>query len=459
MNKIKQLNEDLGDLRKKMNELTNTRASKLTELRALAGKDSLSEEEQESFNTIKNEIEAIDSKMSINNEQIDLLKDQIANERLHGDQAGDQFRFEDAGDGPSGEEKEMGKFSLTKAIRDSLQGGQPQGLEAEIVAEGRKEMAQAGQNAEGNIILPSKLMAMGSPHNALTATGGTAGSQGGATIQADVLSMIDILRSKLPFVDSSQGAGLGATLWTGLTGNVTFPKAEEDESELTERTENQEAEEQSPTFSARTLSPKRRASFADISRQLILQSNESIENWLRNYLMYKLAKSMNINIISYLLDLAGTHAVENGDDGGALDWAKIVAFETGISVADAEEEERFAWLTNAKVRGKLKTTRKGENDSGVYLWNESNEVNNAPAFVSNLVPSDLEKGTAEDLSAAIFGNWASLYIGMWGPIDMLANPYTRDTEGIIRLNIWNWMDRMARHPESFAVSKDIDTTL
>lgn len=458
MNRLKELQEKLGAVRKKLNQFTNERAEKLSKLTALSEKDELTDEEQSTFNTLSEEIDGIDTKMKAQQTVADNLKEQINQERVNGDDPFGGMHFMDSNEETS-EEKELSKFSVTKAIRDSLESGRPQGFEREIVDEGIKELKNSGRNPEGNIVLPSKLMQLRSPVNAQTATGGTGGDQGGVTIQTDVLSLIDILRAKLPFVDSTPGAGdgLGATFWNDLQGDITFPKAEEDFDELTSKTENETADEQDPTYDSISMSPTRRAGFAEVSRQLILQSSVSVESWLRNYLMYKLAKSMNIDIITYLLGLTGTNAIENGTDGGALTWAKIVEFETAIAAADAEEEERFAFLTNPKVRGKLKTTTK-ESGQAIYLWDRDDRVNNYPAFTSTLVPSDLTKGAGTALSAAIFANWASLYIGMWGPVEMLVNPFSKDKEGLIRLNIWNFSDRVARHAASFSVSKDIVTS-
>lgn len=456
MDKLKEMLEKLGETRKKLSQFTNERAEIIAQLTDLSKKDDLGEEEIQKFEQLKNQIDSIDKKIDVQQVVADNLKEQVNQIRQNRGNE-ETFRFSGIPESRA-EENELSKFSLTKAIRDSINTGRPQGFEAEIVEEGRKEMAQIGQTSEGNIVLPTKLLDLRSPVNALTATGGTAGEQGGVTIQTDVLSLIDILRSKMPFIDSDSGAGLGATFWTGLSGNVTFPRATEDNTDLTVRTENQEAQEVGATFDSISLSPKRRAGFAEVSRQLILQSTVAVENWLRNYLMYKLAKSANKDIIDYLLGLAGTHAIENGDDGGALTWAKIVAFETAIEDADAEEEERFGFLTNAKVKGKLKTTLIDSSTAAQFIWSkDSNVINNYPAFTSNLVPKNLEKGSGEDLSAMIFANWASLYIGMWGPIEMLVNPYSKDTQGLIRLNIWNFMDKVVRRPESFAVSKDIET--
>ena len=42
--------------------------------------------------------------------------------------------------------------------------------------------------------------------------------------------------------------------------------------------------------------------------------------------------------------------------------------------------------------------------------------------------------------------------------EIIVNPYSRDTEGIIRITIQHEADVKARHPESFAASQDIDHT-
>ena len=220
MDKLKEMLEKLGETRKKLNQFTSERAEIITQLTDLSKKDDLREEEIQKFDQLKNQIDGIDKKINVQQVVADNLKEQVNQIRQNSGNE-EAFRFSDIPESRA-EENELSKFSLTKAIRDSINTGRPQGFEAEIVEEGRKEMSQIGQTSEGNIVLPTKLLDLRSPVNALTATGGTAGNQGGVTIQTDVLSLIDILRSKIPFIDSDSGAGLGATFWTGLNGNVTF---------------------------------------------------------------------------------------------------------------------------------------------------------------------------------------------------------------------------------------------
>jgi hypothetical protein len=55
----------------------------------------------------------------------------------------------------------------------------------------------------------------------------------------------------------------------------------------------------------------------------------------------------------------------------------------------------------------------------------------------------------------IFGNFADLYIGSWGGIDLIADPYTGAAENAIKLFIHSMHDICIRRKESFSVCKDI----
>ena len=78
--------------------------------------------------------------------------------------------------------------------------------------------------------------------------------------------------------------------------------------------------------------------------------------------------------------------------------------------------------------------------------------------MTNQVPADLTKGTAEDIcSAIIFGNWQDLLIGTWGGLDMILDPYTNSTTGRVVLTVFQSVDIAVRHPESFAAILDATT--
>ena len=94
------------------------------------------------------------------------------------------------------------------------------------------------------------------------------------------------------------------------------------------------------------------------------------------------------------------------------------------------------------------------------LW-ETNEsgLNGYPALVSNQVASNLTKGTSAGVcSGMFFGNFSDLFMGMWGGLDVLIDPYTNGTMGGVRVINLQDIDFAVRHPESFSVFLDVLTT-
>ena len=127
---------------------------------------------------------------------------------------------------------------------------------------------------------------------------------------------------------------------------------------------------------------------------------------------------------------------------------------------DNADRGALAYMTNPKVRCKLKTTRKFGTDNEGTVWTDDprTPLNGYRAFVTNQVASNLTKGTGTNLSAIFFGNWNDLIIGQWGTLDILVDPYTGGTTGTVRVIAFQDVDVAVRHAESFAAVLDADTT-
>ena len=78
--------------------------------------------------------------------------------------------------------------------------------------------------------------------------------------------------------------------------------------------------------------------------------------------------------------------------------------------------------------------------------------------MSNLLPKDGTKGTGTNLCTALFGRWSDLIIGMWGVLDMMADPYTKSASGDIRVIAFQSFDTNIRHNKSFVKCTDIDNS-
>src|SRR5262249_46462666 len=127
---------------------------------------------------------------------------------------------------------------------------------------------------------------------------------------------------------------------------------------------------------------------------------------------------------------------------------------------------RLGYLTNSKVRAKLKKTQRFAGTNGEPIWSVDQAgqagmgvMNGNPSGVSNQVRSDLTKGTSSGVCSAIFyGNWTDLLIGEWGVLDVLVNPYTGADAGTVRVHVYQSTDIALRQAASFAAMLDALTT-
>ena len=145
-----------------------------------------------------------------------------------------------------------------------------------------------------------------------------------------------------------------------------------------------------------------------------------VESFVRNDLATVLALAIDLAAINGsgsnnqptgILNTSGIGSVAGGTNGLAPAWSHLVDLESAVSIANADVGT-LGYLTNAKVRGKLKQTSKVSGQNG-FIWEAGNTpVNGYMAGVSNQVPSNLTKGSSSGVcSAILFGNFADLIIG------------------------------------------------
>ena len=79
-------------------------------------------------------------------------------------------------------------------------------------------------------------------------------------------------------------------------------------------------------------------------------------------------------------------------------------------------------------------------------------------MISNNVPSNLTKGSSSGVcSAAIYGNFSDLLIGLFGTLELLVDPYTQFQSGGVGIRALQGVDIAVRHAESFGAIQDITT--
>lgn len=351
--------------------------------------------------------------------------------------------------------RDISKYSLMRAIRAMADPAAREEAGFEIECSKAVEK-QLGRHSRG-LFIPAEVLL-----NKRDMTVGT-NAAGGYTVQTNVLSgsFIDILRNR------SEVLSMGATTLTGLVGNVAIPRKTGSSSAYWVN-EGGSATESALSFDQITMSPKSVTGYVDISRKLMLQSSSDIEGLVRADLAAQLAEAIDLAAINGsgsnpeprgILNTSGIGAVIGGTNGAAPTWEHIVDLESAVAIANADTGA-LGYMTNAKVRGKLLKTEKSTGGNAQYVWSDgANPLRGYRAAVTNQVPGDLTKGTAEGVcSAIIFGNFADLLIGLWGGLDMMVDPYTLGKEGATRVIAFQDIDIAIRHPQSFAVMKDALTT-
>lgn len=280
---------------------------------------------------------------------------------------------------------------------------------------------------------------------------------GGNLVATELLgsSFIDILVNEMVIMK------LGTTMLTGLQGNIAIPRATAGSTGYWVA-ENTSSTESQPAFDQVALTPKTCGAYVDYGRRLLLQSSVSVEAFLRMDIARTIALMIDLAAIAGsgasnqprgVLNTSGIGSIAGGTNGADPTWDHIVGLETLVDNANAPANSQ-AYLTNTRVRGKLKRTQVFTGTNGERIW-KGGELNDHPAWVSNQVPSNLTKGSASGVcSAILYGNWRDLLIGLWGGLDILFDPYTGATAGTKRLVALQDVDVNVRYPVSFAAMTD-----
>ena len=322
------------------------------------------------------------------------------------------------------------KYSLMNVLR-SLSG-----MKADIGAEREvsDELAnQRGSAAKGMII----------PHAALANRDFTVSGTSSASVSTDLMAseFIDLLRTR-----SVLGAA-GVRFLTGLSGNVAIPKMSAGATgywvaEAGDITESQ------PTLGQVTGSPHTCGVMTDISRRLILQSTPSAEMLVRDEIVERIIRTIQIAVF------AGT-----GSDGqpsaittatginnpnvttGTPTYAELLGFP-GAIMADNAEMDGQKWIMTAEVWQKLAATFTDGTAKAEHVLDWSSKTClGFPYLVTEDVPAN----------SAWFGAWSTVNVGVWGGgIDINVDTSTLSSSGGVRIVGLQDVDVMVRLGQALA---------
>jgi HK97 family phage major capsid protein/HK97 family phage prohead protease len=345
---------------------------------------------------------------------------------------------------------EQKEYSLLRAIKAASSGDwRDAGYEREISDEIAK---RSGKEARG-FYIPANIN-----WGKRDQTAGT-DSQGGFLVSTDHLAdqFIEALYARLTITQ------LGARVMQGLKGDVSIPKLSASVTNSAFVAEGSAPSEGAATFAQVTMSPKTLAAYVDVTRKLMMQSDPSVEQLLRNDIVNTFARKIDevaiegggSNEPTGIIGNSSTNVVAMGTNGAAVTYAKVVDLIKEVEVDNAIINDT-AFLTNPKVIAALRTVSKQTSGvEGNFIMDPDGTVLGHQVASSTLVPSDLSKGTGSNLSALIYGDFSQVMLGFYSGVDVVVDQASLSTSGGTRLAFFQDMDIALRYPESFAVIKDI----
>ena len=345
------------------------------------------------------------------------------------------------------------EFSIVNAIKAQATGNWSNaGLEREVSQE--LERTHSKRTATG-ILVPNQTWSK------RTFVAGT-GSAGGNLVATDILAdrFIDSLRPYSAVMEA------GATMLTGLVGNVSIPKrATSSTAAWFGADDSDSLSETTGSFGTVAMTPKTIGVYSKFSRLMQLQSTPDIENTIRQDFLELIGTGIDAAAIAGtgssnqptgILSPANTSVLALATNGAALSLDNLLTLKKNVSAANADDGTS-CYLINSKVESALSQLK---NSDGIYHLNPYEAPIGEQKFagrrmlVSNNVPSNLSKGSGSNLSAVIYGRFSDLLIGQWSGIEIETDIYSDFAKGSVGVRALATIDIAVRHGESFSLVKD-----
>jgi HK97 family phage major capsid protein len=318
-------------------------------------------------------------------------------------------------------DKDIQRYSLRKAMQQAME-GKLDGLEAEAHTEALKRGAVA---SNGGMVVPFDVLGMRRDM--------TVGSfaAGGALVGSDLIGWVPLLRNK------SVAFRAGVQMISGLKGDVYMGR-QTGATTLYWVGEGVAPTESDAAFGQIQMTPKTGSALAQASRQLLMQSDPSIDALLTNDLLAVTALGMD----SAIINGSGISGVPRGIinwsgigsfGGGAATLAHMLNAEADIATANADDAV-LRWLTTPGVREILKAKQRFSS-TDTPLWTDDGRMIGYEGLVSNQLPA----------SHLLFGDLTQDVVGVWGPgVELVVNPWRNSNTGLVDYQVWIQMDNALR---------------
>ena len=350
-------------------------------------------------------------------------------------------------------EKERARFSVAKAVLSMVTGDRSAaGFEREVSDALGKRM---GRSSAG-ILVPTDLPMTAEAKRsiaerlntraALSVSSGTGLNQQTENVFSEYAGFIDLLRP------ASVLQALGVGMQSGLRDNYAFVR------QTAGATAYILGEGAAPTdsdtqFELVEMKPHAVKAVLRYTKQQLAQSVFGLEAELTRDLVLAHAQKMDSegisgpSLSSSLLTAAGVNVV---NFAGHATWANTVALKAAVQRVNADRLGSYAYLTDPDVLAWCESNPRFTN-TGIPIY-DGGKIGMFDAEWSNNVPT---VGTTTPTHQMLYGAFAQALYGEWGALELLVNPYSEDTNGIIRIVTHDFIDFQLKQPKAFAKATDV----
>lgn len=407
----------------KVNELKQLRHTKLAEMGNLIdSKDAenrdFTDVEKSKFDALDAEIRDLDSKIEQAEKEEALKARMVKNE------------------GPVITKKENRTYSIVEHI-NQVRESKLDNFYADIQEKGISELKERGayEANKFSVAIPADVV------RTLSVTGDS-GAKGGELVQTDKVGFL------FELMEGSLIQRLGVTVLNGLTNNIDMPK-QKNSMDAVWADENDNVGNIDFEVGSVPLRPTRLVAPYAISNKLLVQT--AAESIVRQELQRKIRKALDTKFVETLLAQAGTIPVVMGADGDDLTYAKILEMIQKVGEA-SENIDAAKFLINFKTWATLKQTKIDAGSGQMVL--QDGRLAGWDFVASNYMPSDIEKGNGDNLSALAFGDFSRCYLGNYATLELVIDPYTLANSGKTKIVSNSFHGFANTYPEAISIIKD-----
>ncbi len=408
---------------KKLNDLLIKRSAKVVEMEqilktATDGKRARTEDESKKWKAIDTEVRGLTT-------EIETLQRQDELNRTIADQKPADVETK----------KAVKRFDLAKAIREAG-AGNLSGLEREMHDEGKKEVRTLG--AVGNLFLPSMLIQRSYKRaNEETKTTGLAAGHIPTLVQGADMGLV---------VPNPLYRELGATVYENLTaGKIDLPFSQGHSAALV--AEEGAAAQSVPTDTKGTLTAGRFQGWQKYTQEYLSES--AVMPGLMSDMIAAVDRAVGSALVNDAVAVAVMSGFATTDTGAALTWNGVLDM---IAALKSDNFVSEGFVLSKQLFYELAATEKASG-TAKFIVEGSTGKNKGSIFGINTNGTGflpLHDTTKYD---AIYGDWKQSYVGFWGGVQLLIDPFTASDNGYVKIT-FSRLGAVDSNPYAFASKRN-----